>query len=222
MANRSSQIGSVTRQYSGGPRADVLAKLASARASGLGWLKQFGESRGSQLVEFALCLPFLAVILIGIADFGQAYNTKHILVNAAREAARITASNPLSDSSCPSGWNGTYPPSGTPCSIAAAAEAVKDYLTNNGLSAASCITPSSATSGGTAAWTYSCNNISLTINKGYSVTGGAGGLTVPSTQVTLSYPYKFSFGYVIGLLGGTGPTGTKTLSTTVVMQTLVF
>jgi Flp pilus assembly protein TadG len=164
---------------------------------------------GAQLLEFALSLPFLLVLLVGIVDFGGAYNTRHILTNAAREAARITVSNPLNvyGATC----------SGD-CSIQAAADAVKVYLVNAGLGQASCIDPTSSSNTGLT-WTFTCNNVTLTINRGYVVTGGAGGFDIPSTQVTLSYPYTWDFGHVVSLLvRGTWATLPSSITTTVVMQ----
>jgi len=187
--------------------ANKLGTLAAGR------LKQLGESSGSQLLELALTLPFLLILAIGISDMGGAYNLKHIITNAARDAARITVSNDLQNSSCPDT---------TPCSIEGAADAAKQYLVNAGKSAASCINPKSPTSSGTLTWTYACNNVSLTIDKKHNVAGGALGSMVVSTQVTLTYPYTWTFGRLIGLLvNGSTITLPATLTTSVVMENLV-
>ena len=34
------------------------------------------NARGSQIAEFAIAIPFLMVIVVGIFDFGTAFNTK--------------------------------------------------------------------------------------------------------------------------------------------------
>ena len=47
-----------------------------------------GEERGAALVEFALVLPILLVILLGILDFGLYYYNDLQLTHAARDAAR--------------------------------------------------------------------------------------------------------------------------------------
>ncbi len=167
---------------------------------------------GSQLLEFALVLPLLLALAIGVTDFGKAYNLKHIVTNAAREGARITASNSVSNMNC----------SPNPCGIYAAADAVKQYMLNAGLSAASCITPSSPSSSGTLTWTYSCNGITLTIDRSIALAGGPGGSVIPSTQVTLSYPYTWTFNNVIGLLvPGSTVTLPSTLSTSAIMANLI-
>jgi Flp pilus assembly protein TadG len=49
---------------------------------------------GVALVEFALVLPFLAVILFGIVDMGRAYRFENRLRNAAREGAQLAQANP--------------------------------------------------------------------------------------------------------------------------------
>ena len=42
---------------------------------------------GTAVVEFALVLPFLAVLALGTVDLGRAYQLKNRLTNAAREGA---------------------------------------------------------------------------------------------------------------------------------------
>lgn len=44
--------------------------------------------RGQAAVEFALVLPFLLIMLIGIIEFGRAWNLHQVITDAAREAAR--------------------------------------------------------------------------------------------------------------------------------------
>jgi Flp pilus assembly protein TadG len=56
------------------------------------------SSRGQSLVEFALTLPLLLLVLIGILDLGRITATYVILENAAREGARYGAVHPSSSS----------------------------------------------------------------------------------------------------------------------------
>ena len=44
---------------------------------------------GQSLVEFAILIPVLLVIVIGIFEFGRAWNIDQVLTNAAREGARL-------------------------------------------------------------------------------------------------------------------------------------
>ena len=48
----------------------------------------FGE-RGQSLVEFAIALPVLLAVVIGIFEFGMAWNQRQVITNAAREGARV-------------------------------------------------------------------------------------------------------------------------------------
>jgi len=47
--------------------------------------------RGAVAVEFALLLPLLLLILMGIIDFGRMLNAQETLTQAAREGARLEA-----------------------------------------------------------------------------------------------------------------------------------
>jgi Flp pilus assembly protein TadG len=46
---------------------------------------------GAQLVEFALVLPMLLLVVLGIAEFGFIFQRYEVLTNAAREGARIAS-----------------------------------------------------------------------------------------------------------------------------------
>lgn len=46
---------------------------------------------GQGLVEFALVIPLFLLLLVGIAQFGQAWMTRNIMTGATREAVRIAA-----------------------------------------------------------------------------------------------------------------------------------
>lgn len=176
-------------------------------------LRAAAGTDGAQLLEFALVLPFLLVFLIGIIEFGGAFTLKQKMANAAREGARIAISNSLSDITCTSS---------TPCTIQATANAVEQYMTNNGANA-SCIAPSGMSVVGYETWTYSCpNGTSLTINRAYMYTPAGGGTPIQGTQVTLTYPYSWVFNNIIKLLvPGANPSLPTTLTETAVMKNLV-
>lgn len=46
---------------------------------------------GAVAVEVALLLPVLVLLLLGIMEFGRAYNAQVTLTNAAREGVRVMA-----------------------------------------------------------------------------------------------------------------------------------
>jgi Flp pilus assembly protein TadG len=171
---------------------------------------------GASLVEFAVSLPLLVVLLVGILDFGGAFNLKQELNNAAREGAHFGAAQPTNDlcsSSCPA-----------PASITAVALLVDSYMTTAnindcGLSSvlASCL---SSACGSGPPWSYTASTgcagtLTLTIARdpspppstpscslSMSNYGGAGGPTVsaPCTNVAIAYPYQWHFNNVIQLI----------------------
>jgi Flp pilus assembly protein TadG len=87
--------------------------------------------RGAAMIEFALVLPLLVTIMMGIIEFGRAMTVQTILTNAAREGARNAILAGATDTGVQT--------------------AVTTYLSNSGITAGSTttITPTSnnATSG---------------------------------------------------------------------------
>lgn len=142
---------------------------------------------GAQLLELALVLPFLLVMIVGILDFGGAYNLKQKLNNAAREGARFAAGEN-------SGMNLQT------SDVQAIQDVMNTYLTNAGVTQCAIdATP------GVAGHVYTfqsmstgCGGFSLVIDRNYLVT--AGSTTVGATHVTLTYPYTWSLGNVIKLI----------------------
>jgi Flp pilus assembly protein TadG len=53
--------------------------------------KQPRGDRGAATVEFALVMPLLLVLVLGIAEFGRAYNIQTTISGAAREGVRVMA-----------------------------------------------------------------------------------------------------------------------------------
>ena len=176
------------------------------------------EPSGAALYEFAVSMPFLVVLAIGMVDFGQAWNLKHILSNAAREGARFGASQSTADLN-PYNPNYTQPPP----SVTAISNVVAGYLSSAGLT--QCTVASSGTQTSTLVWTYSssssdpsCANFSLVIDRGYSGIAVAG-TTVVATHVIVTYPYTWTFNHVIGLLvSGANASPPSTISSDAVMQ----
>lgn len=67
------------------------------------WRGRIREERGTALVELALVLPLLLVVLVGMLDFGKAFNEWMGQTHLASEGARLAAvnycPNPSSDGS---------------------------------------------------------------------------------------------------------------------------
>ena len=163
----------------------------------------FTADQGSQILEFAVALPLLAVFIVGIFDFSQAFNLKQKLNNAAREGARFAStlpSNDLSDAtSC-----GSQP---SPASVCAVRDLVAAYLQRSKVN--DCGLSSQGSSASTP-WTYVASgngcpsSLTLTIDREYgfpsTVPGASGQIYIVSSRVTLSYPYQWRFGNVIKVL----------------------
>jgi Flp pilus assembly protein TadG len=49
------------------------------------------DERGATAVEFAMILPLLVVLVLGIAEFGRAFQVSGTLAAAAREGVRVMA-----------------------------------------------------------------------------------------------------------------------------------
>jgi Flp pilus assembly protein TadG len=55
------------------------------------------RTRGQGLIEFAMVIPILMLLLIGIVDMGRAWMAKNVMTGATREAARLAAVGNLGD-----------------------------------------------------------------------------------------------------------------------------
>lgn len=52
-------------------------------------MKRMRNEKGAALIEAAVTIPIILLISVGIFEFGRAYQTQQVLVNAAREGARL-------------------------------------------------------------------------------------------------------------------------------------
>lgn len=57
-------------------------------------LRGLRSQEGSAAVEFAISLPFLILLAIGVADFGRLYIVAHATASAARAGAQYGAQSP--------------------------------------------------------------------------------------------------------------------------------
>lgn len=144
------------------------------------------SAEAAELVEFALLLPILLVMVVGLLDFATAYNLKQKLANAAREGARMGSSMQRADLS-----------QSNPASIQAMKDDVVTYLQQAG------VDTSFISSTGTYVNTppyeatyYSSTgtpNYGLKIERYVSMTSG--GTTLYICRVTLTYPYDWTYGF---------------------------
>jgi TadE-like protein len=163
-----------------------------------GW----SDERASQIVEFAISLPVLVLLVVGIFDFSNALTLKQRLTNAARDAARVAAADPATDLVNPS----TSPP----VSIGDAFQVVDNYLTSEKINDCG-LSGATATASGLK-WTYTSTGtcpgtgITLLIDRGCisQVSTSGGTVDLIGTCVTITYPYKWEFNNVASTLGWTG------------------
>ncbi len=158
----------------------------------------FADIAASQMAEFAVCLPLLVVVVVGIFDFGEAFNVKQKLNGAAREGARFASSLPTNDLSA----------AGTPASVTAIRDLVASYLTNTRIN--NCGLGAQAPTNAAPTWTYATSGngcpgtLTLTIERQYAfqetVPNATANINVISTHVTLSYPYQWRFSRVVKLV----------------------
>jgi Flp pilus assembly protein TadG len=153
--------------------------------------------RASQVVETALSVPLLVFFVVGIFDFSGALTLKEKLTNAAREGARVAASDPASDMF-----------TAVPVAVPDAGQVVDNYLVSekiNDCGLGPTLPAAPPRTGLT--WTYtstgSCptGGITIAINRGCSTQEN--GIYLIGTCVTIKYAYKWQFGGVSGLFGRT-------------------
>jgi Flp pilus assembly protein TadG len=171
-------------------RASVMRRLRSL----------FAGTRATQIAEFAVALPLLMVMVVGIFDFGNAYNLKQKVTNSAREAARLGSGQPTNDLS-----------DTPPASVLAIRDLVSNSLLSSKVSDCGLSSTAATPVGGTTPWkwtfTTSCGsagNLVLTVDRGYAftstVTASGTPIKMVATNVTILYPYQWQFNRVITVL----------------------
>jgi TadE-like protein len=146
------------------------------------------------LIEFAVALPLLVVLVVGIFDFGGAFNLKQELNNAVREGARFASTQPTNDLSL-----------NKPASVDAVRFLVDSYLQTAKINDCGLSTATEPNFGAPLTWTYNATgngcSMTLTINRGASVqTGSTPPVNILCTYVNITYPYQWHFNSVIQLL----------------------
>ena len=179
-------------------------------------LKRLGNcDNASQIVELAIALPFLMVLLVGIFDFGNAFNTKQKVNTAALQAARFASNQTTLD------WSNANAPTAL-----AARDIVSEYLVNGHLPDCGLLTATPTYDDSTHTWTFTANsgcptNLSLAIQRA-NIFLMSNGTNVVSTKVTLTYPFQWHFGSVVKLLfpGANYPGPVFTITSNAVMANL--
>jgi TadE-like protein len=175
------------------------------------------DVRGSQILEFALILPFMVVLATGIFDFGAAWTMRDKLTNGVREGTRLAVRQSTLD------LGQSQPPS-----ITAIHDVIANYLSNAGVTQCPIdVGPTQAATGLT--WRYGssvagCGKLLLTIDRGYVGNPPlvVNGSTVIMTRISLQYPYNFMvFNKAINLIApGSSYGGNLALNAQSIMQNL--
>jgi Flp pilus assembly protein TadG len=152
---------------------------------------------GAELIEFALTLPLLLLVVLGIIEFGFVFQQYEVVTNAAREGARIAS------------LSSTYGATAA-TRISNAKARVNDYLTAGGLSTSAatiCVGPA--------------NNDALCDGSVSQTVLPGGGPCVWTVRVKVEYAHPVAFvGGIISYFGGTfGNSGNLTLRARSTMRT---
>ncbi len=172
--------------------------------------RRLHRERGAQLFEFAVILPVLIALAIGILDFATAFNIRQKLSNAAREAAR------LGSAQSPADLTQTNPPS-----VQVIRDDVATYLGNANVDTT--FISSTSSKSGCCTWTYySSGTHGLQVERQVAIPATGGGI-ISSTRITINFPYDWTFGFnrIIGfLVPGATYGGTIVIATDATMPNL--
>jgi Flp pilus assembly protein TadG len=158
-------------------------------------IKTRKQSAGSALLEFAIVLPLLVVFIVGIYDFSGAFNQKQKISHAAQEGAIVAGAQPMTDMDPPT----------PPDSLQPVLEVIFNSLSSNNVlppaSLGACTVTPTYVSG--LKWNYTvtgCTPHPLEIDIDRGVVVDPGPPASVRTNVTVSYPYHWTFNSVIQLL----------------------
>src|SRR5260370_17820257 len=168
------------------------------RRPGKSHCRVWGSSSVCQLLEFALVVPHLLAMVIGILELGQAYNLKQKLTNAAREGARFAIEEPCADCS-----------QAAPSTTQDIENSMVNYLSNTGVNLCGLTGTTVPTVGPQplASWTFTSPqtcagtsaNFTIEIDRENTYASSNGGKVVCS-QVVARSPYGWTLNPTIGVL----------------------
>ena len=159
------------------------------------------ETNGAQIAELAVSLPLLAVLLVGVFDFGQAFNVKEKLGDSARTAVRQAANQATDDLGL-----------AAPASVKAILDNVINDLTaanvlgNGNQGTCKATSAAVAHTANSLIWHYTVSGCPLVldviIDRGLILpyTGLNGTVKAVASHVTVQYPYAWHFNSVIKVL----------------------
>ena len=166
------------------------------------------REEGSALLEFAITLPLLVVLIVGIYDFSGAFNQKQKIEHAAQEGAIVAGAQPMSDIASTNA---------DPESLRPVVMAIFNSLARSGAlpnAGALCTPPPTPTptppTPPSLAWKYTISgcpdDLVITIDRGGVIPTTGLPTVALGTNVQVSYPYHWRFGSAIQLMFP-GPNG---------------
>ncbi len=179
---------------------------------------------GAEILEFAISLPLLIVVAVGVFDFGSAFTVKQKVGNVALQGARFASNQPTNDLSLAGAC-------GAPASICSVRDVVESNLVASRLNDCGLGTVN-GTGSGSLSWTFTANagcggTLTLKIERGYVYTATLpappfqANYTIEATRVTVSYPYRWQFNRVVPFIAPTANyPATSQINSIAIMQNL--
>ena len=201
----------------------ALRRIFRLRFLSAGWAYLAGD-KGAEILEFAISLPLLLVVAVGVFDFGSAFTVKQKLGNVALQAARVASNQPTADLSLAAAC-------GAPASICSMRDVVESNLVASRLNDCGLGTVNGAGSG-PLSWTFTANagcggTLTLIIERGFVYTATLpappfqANYTIEASRVTLSYPYRWQFNRVVPFIApAANYPATTQINSIAVMQNL--
>jgi Flp pilus assembly protein TadG len=181
-------------------------------------------NEGAEILEFAISLPLLLVVAVGVFDFGSAFTVKQKVGNVALQGARFASNQPTTDLSLAGAC-------AAPASICSVRDVVENNLVASRLNDCGLGTVN-GTGSGSLAWTFTANagcggTLTLIVERGYVYTATLpappfqANYTIEGSRVTLSYPYRWQFNRVVPMIApGANYPATSQINSVAIMQNL--
>ena len=134
------------------------------------------NERGAELVEFALVFPLFLLLMVGIVEFGRAYNIYENVIHATREGVRAASADCLTGGNCTPGSYSKLTPAEIRTKIRAHLSAINISVADSDIV---------------------IDNATDLVVGGFLVDPASGGSTfnrnIPVYNVRVSYNYDFLF-----------------------------
>jgi Flp pilus assembly protein TadG len=149
-----------------------------------GWTRIVRDERGAAAAEMALALPFFFALMFGSFELGKYFLDEHVVIKAARDAARYASRSSFADFTC--------------TAVDPARETAIKNVARTGQVA----------TGGTARLAYWTSDTTITVSVACNTSGTYQGIYrnvasgVPVVTVAIRVPYDSLFGQLgIGVTG---------------------